>query len=100
MAIKFEKAGKKEVSIAIEGSVGIEDALEFYIRLKESLTGTRTLTIDLSAIENIDTSIIQLILVSKNEICGRGGNFNMVNPSAELIKTLNMAGLQDELGAA
>jgi anti-anti-sigma factor len=100
VAIKFEKKGKEEVSIIIEGSVGVEDVLEFYIRLKESLTDTRTLTIDLSAIESMDTSVIQLILVSKNEICGRGGSFNMVNPSAELIQTLNMAGLQGELGAA
>lgn len=97
MAIKFEKEGKKEVCITIEGSVGIEDVLEFYIRLKEALVGVKTLTVDLSAIEGIDTSIVQLMLVSKNEICGRGGNFNMVNPSAELIKTLSMAGLCGEL---
>ncbi len=103
MAIKFEKKGKgskKEVCIVIEGSVGIEDALEFYIRLKESLAKTKILTIDLSGVDSVDTSIVQLILVSKNWVCGRGGNFNMVNPSVELMKMLSMTGIEDELGAA
>ncbi len=103
MAIKFEKKGrgsKKEVCIVIEGSVGIEDALEFHIRLKECLEKTNILTIDLSGIDSVDTSIIQLILVSKIWVCGRGGSFNMVNPSVELMKMLSMTGLEDELGAA
>lgn len=100
MAIKIESPEKGEVRIEIEGRVGIEDALELYIRLKESLVGAKTLTMDMTKAERVDTSIVQLMLVSKNEVCGRGGSFIMLNPSAEVIKMLSMAGLQEELTAA
>lgn len=57
-------------------------------------TGTRHLTIDISALRFADTASIRALAVTARTLNGRGGALELLNPTTALAATLELMGVE------
>lgn len=94
MGITIKKA-RHSVMFVLDERVGIEHAVSFHTLVKENID--RSLSIDMTKLEYIDTSIIQVILAAK-ESAGRNGKvLRIISPPASLVGILCQAGFGGEI---
>ncbi len=77
--------------IRLEGDLTIAYAEATKALLGEHLGGD--LCIDLSAVEEIDTAGLQLLILAKRETDAGGGTLRFKDPSAPVIDLVTLAGL-------
>lgn len=94
MGIKVKKAGNC-FSFVLSERVGIEQAVPFHALLKENVN--RSVCIDMTELEQIDTSIIQIIIAAKAALVRNRKGLRIINPPAPLVEILSPAGLGGEI---
>ena len=93
--------GKYE--IAIEGEATIYTAAELKSELAGYIESCNDVSLDLSAVSEIDTACFQLLIQAKREFQARGQDWRIVAHSPavlEVLDAVNLAGLDDPTGIA
>ncbi|MBJ6725570.1 STAS domain-containing protein [Geomesophilobacter sediminis] len=75
--------GDGEATLHLKGRATIETCTEFRDALRAALTGCRNLTIDVSEVEAIDLSCIQLFCSAHKTALNQGKNVTIANPQGE-----------------
>lgn len=93
LTFTVERRGRAAIVVAA-GEFEFATAAE----LRETLLaladdGTRDVTLDLSAIEFIDSTGISLLVQSKQRYEERGGRFALRSPARRVVRVLDVAGL-------
>ena len=88
-------AAAKEKVVKWKGSLGIEQAESLKSELLEAFDKNKNVLLDLSKVEDVDTTTIQLILAAKKEAEKKGINFkvdkNIPNAAVEFLNLLNLS---------
>lgn len=85
-------------SICLPESLTIHQISEHFEQIKQSVAdASNSLTIDAGALDNIDTSGVQMLLVLVKNLVERGIEINWQNQTGALLDSANKLGLSQEL---
>ena len=84
--------------MVLESIITISDAQAMYTQLNSLLKSKQDITIDASAVEMLDTAILQLLLAFVNKIRAQNREVVWIKPSGELINRATTLNLQTGLG--
>lgn len=84
--------------IVLDPVLIINNAKNLSLELRKLLQSSNDITIDASAVEMIDTAILQLLLAITIKIKSAKHEVHWLNPSATFISTANLLGLSKPLG--
>jgi len=94
----IDNQNSDETSLVLGSIITINDAQAMYTQLNSMLESKQDITIDASAVEMLDTAILQLLLAFVNKIRSQNRDVVWIKPSEEMINratTLNLqAGLR------
>lgn len=82
-----------DIVIGLEGDMTIFQADELYSSLKPLLSGAKDITLDVSAVNEIDSSAVQILLVAQSALTGLGKELTLINHSAAVLDLLRVMGL-------
>ena len=94
-------ATKAEVELnrlVLESSMVINKAGDFYQSLKKSLTGGKSIEIDASQVEIIDSAIMQLLFAFVLQLKEKDISYSWHKPSDNLLNKASILGLTEKLG--
>lgn len=86
--------------LALAGDLTIYTASETKAELALLAADCDALEIDASALEEIDTAGLQLLLLLSREMAGRGGELHLRDPSQPVRAALDILALDDRLRPA
>jgi anti-anti-sigma factor len=93
VAIAAERS-EKPLSIRLSGSVDISEAAELKRLLLETLDSEMGLYMDVSALESIDVTVVQLLWAAKCQAMTAGRQFRIDGPlNPEIESRLQQAGI-------
>ncbi|MDT8282404.1 MAG: STAS domain-containing protein [Gammaproteobacteria bacterium] len=93
-----EKESTSNEMIVLSPVLIINNAKALSLDLSQLLQSSNDITIDASAVEMIDTAILQLLLAVTNKVKSAKHEVHWPNPSATFISTVNILGLSKPLG--
>jgi len=96
--IQEEKLKTDETSLVLDSIITINDAQTMYTQLNSLLELKQDITIDASAVEMLDTAILQLLLAFVNKIKAQNRQVVWTKPSEEMVNRATTLRLQAELG--
>jgi anti-sigma B factor antagonist len=79
--------------ISLDGELTILTATELKERLLTALDGSAGLRVDLSAVDEIDTAGLQVLLVTRRAAHQANLPFEVTGPEPEIARVLAIAGL-------
>ena len=89
----MDEGGNSIAKLDLEGNLGIEKAASLRLRILEELRGGRTVEIDLSAVDDIDLSCLQVLYAARREAARLGGSFALRGVlSRRIVKRLKSSG--------
>ena len=91
-------ARKKSSPLRLEGEMTIYNALEIKLRLMEAVGRGANPEIDLSAITEVDTAGLQLLILAKDEAARQGKTLRYLNHSAAVVEALDFCNLTSRFG--
>lgn len=83
--------------IALAGEQTIYQARETQQQLSSALHDAAELSIDLAAVTEVDSSLLQILLWLKNEGTRLNKSVHLLNPSAALLHVVTLLGLEAQL---
>jgi len=86
--------------LAIEGEMTIYHAAELRTRILAAQAGAQTLEIDLSAVEEMDTAGLQLLLMAKRSALASGRELRLLGHSRAVTDVFEMLDLGAYFGDA
>lgn len=87
-------SGEQIRTIRLSGSVDIASAAELKRDLMDALEGDSAIRIDLGGLEDIDVTVIQLLLAAQHQAAAAGREFRIVGPWNPAIESrLQPAGI-------
>jgi anti-sigma B factor antagonist len=86
------------MALNIEGEMTIYVATELRQRIVAALQGTETVELDLSAVGEIDTAGVQLLIAAKREAAAKGRKFHILAHSPAVREVLDLLGLSADFG--
>ena len=84
--------------VTLSGNINIANALELLQQLAPLLEAKTKVTLDLCAVQRIDTAILQLLLAFQRTASARGMPVTWSAPSDAVLDTAHRVGLSDSLG--
>ena len=105
---KIKKPAKKEVKkstvvrenqIMLKAVLAINDAKTVFNELQKKIDTSKDITIDASAVEMVDTAILQLLLSFVRKVRSNGLKVDWKKPSEEFVNRVEMLNLGDLLDA-
>ena len=93
-----KKQSGDKVTVILEPVLVIKDAEKTHALLKELIEKKQDIIIDASAIEMIDTAILQLLLSFTIKLRSLNIKASWLNPSAEILSRAHTLGLTEEIG--
>ncbi len=94
----IDKQNSDETSLVLGSIITINDAQTMYTQLNSMLESKQDITIDASAVEMLDTAILQLLLAFVNKIRSQNREVVWIKPSEEMINRATTLNLQAGLG--
>lgn len=94
----IDKQNSDETSLVLGSIITINDAQAMYTQLNSMLESKQDITIDASAVEMLDTAILQLLLAFVNKIRAQNREVVWIKPSEEMINRATTLNLQAGLG--
>lgn len=94
MPIKVQEYEKYRL-ILMEGVVDIKEASQFLDWMKKG--PCNRIVVDMKGVEEIDTSIIQILVAARFEAMECGGCLRVICPPPVLMKIFSQIGFGDEL---
>ena len=94
----IDKQNSDENSLVMGSIITINDAQAMYTQLNSMLESKQDITIDASAVEMLDTAILQLLLAFVNKIRAQNREVVWIKPSEEMINRATTLNLQAGLG--
>ena len=88
----------QEMQIKLDSVLVINDVHTMYAQLETMLESKQNITIDGSAVEMLDTAILQLLLAFVFKIKAQNREVIWIKPSAEMISRVTTLNLQKQLG--
>ena len=88
----------QETNIKLDSVLVINDVQTMYAQLEKMLESKQNITIDASAVEMLDTAILQLLLAFVIKIKAQNREVIWIKPSAEMISRAATLNLQARLG--
>lgn len=91
---------KKEsnLSLILDSVLVINDAKSLMQKINQLVESNDDISIDASAVEMIDTAILQLLLAATIKIRSSNHKINWINPSDKFISNASLLGLTESLG--
>lgn len=91
---------KKEpnLSLFLDSVLVINDAKSLMQKINQLVETNDDISIDASAVEMIDTAILQLLLAATIKIRSSNHKINWINPSDKFISNASLLGLTESLG--
>jgi anti-anti-sigma regulatory factor len=91
---------KKEsnLSLILDSVLVINDAKSLMQKINQLVESNDDISIDASAVEMIDTAILQLLLAATIKIRSSENKINWINPSDKFISNASLLGLTESLG--
>ncbi len=96
--IQKEKIKTDETRLVLDSIITVNDAQTMYTQLRSLLKLKQDITIDASAVEMLDTAILQLLLAFVNKIKAQNRVVVWSKPSEEMINRATTLNLQAGLG--
>jgi len=96
--IQKEKIKTDKTRLVLDSIITINDAQTMYTQLRSLLESKQDITIDASAVEMLDTAILQLLLAFVNKIKAQNRVVVWSKPSEEMINRATTLNLQAGLG--
>jgi|GEM_PF-840025 len=96
--IQKEKIKTDETRLVLDSIITINDAQTMYTQLNLLVKLKQDITIDASAVEMLDTAILQLLLAFVNKIRAQNREVVWSKPSEEMINRATTLNLQAGLG--
>ncbi|AFL75934.1 STAS domain-containing protein [Thiocystis violascens] len=84
--------------LRLEGEVTIYNAIEIKLRLLETLARAANPEVDLSAVTELDTAGLQLLLLGKQEAARLGKTLRYLNHSPAVVEILDFCNLIGRFG--
>lgn len=84
--------------LKLDTEFNISKTDEVYSQFNNALNDGKGITVFAEAVQKIDTSALQLLLASKRHSKELGLAFEIINPSAEIIRCSEILGINEELG--
>jgi anti-anti-sigma regulatory factor len=91
------RKSRKPRVLVLEGVCNIQQAAELKARLVDELGPGKDLVIDGSAVEEVDTAIVQLLIAATAAARSQGGTLRWQSPSAALRRCAETIGLAAQL---
>lgn len=88
---KGAEAALAEDSVRLEGDLTIYTAAQLKEQVLAELTTRERLTLDLSAVSEIDTAGLQVLLLAGREALAAGKNFSIAQASGCVTEALQLA---------
>ena len=82
-----------QTCLSLEGELTIYNASEIKLRLLETLTRSATPEVDLSAVTELDTAGLQLLILAKQEAARLGKTLRYLNHSQAVLEVLDFCHL-------
>jgi len=92
------KVKADKTNLVLDSIITINDAQTMYTQLNSLLELKQDITIDASAVEMLDTAILQLLLAFVNKIKAQNRQVVWTKPSEEMVNRATTLRLQAELG--
>lgn len=94
------KTAKKEsnLSLILDSVLVINDAKSLMQKINQLVETNDDISIDASAVEMIDTAILQLLLAATIKIRSSNHKINWINPSDKFVSNASLLGLTESLG--
>ncbi len=96
--VREEKIKTDETRLVLDSIITVNDAQTMYTQLNSLLELKQDITIDASAVEMLDTAILQLLLAFVNKIKAQNRVVVWSKPSEEMINRATTLNLQAGLG--
>ena len=96
--VREEKIKTDKTRLILDSIITINDAQTMYTQLRSLLESKQDITIDASAVEMLDTAILQLLLAFVNKIKAQNRVVVWSKPSEEMINRATTLNLQAGLG--
>lgn len=90
---------ERKEPLCVDGEMTIYTATEIKLRLMEALTRAERLEVDLSAVTEVDTAGVQLLILAKQEAVRLGKSLHYLNhsvPVVEILEFCNLTGRFDD----
>lgn len=87
-------------TLHLEGELNIYTAAEVRLRLLETLKHDGNLQLDLSAVTEVDTAGLQLLMLALRETERRGNGIRCLNPSPAVMEVLALCNLTARFGVS
>jgi len=98
-AVTNQTAAKVAIApLRVEGDMTIYQAAELKQTLLASLATTSPLVLDLSAVSEIDTSGVQLLMMAAQYARACGQEFRLTRPSQSVIEVIELLHLESYFG--
>lgn len=89
---------KKPKRLALSGEMTIYRAAELKLQMLDSLNAAETLEIDLSAVSELDSAGVQLMLLLQREASANGKTMTWTHHSEAVSEVLTLLNLDSMLG--
>lgn len=86
-------SGTPPCRIAIDGELTIYNAAEWKERLYEPIARGDSLELELSAVQELDTAGLQLLIMAKKEALARGQALHLCNHSRAVVEAFELCDL-------
>lgn len=90
----------RHVPLHLEGELNIYTAAEVRLRLLEALKHDGNLQLDLSAVTEVDTAGLQLLILALRETERRGTRLHCPSPSPAVVEVLELCNLTARFGVS
>ena len=93
-----KQQAQSATAVGIEGEMTIYTAAEQYAGLRERLRNHKELELDLSAVTELDSAGVQVLMMLKKEMDHAGGQLHLVNHSRPVVDVFELLDLQSHFG--
>ena len=91
-----KKTNDNELTVSLTGRLDTTTAPELEAELKESLSGVKALTIDMTALEYISSAGLR-VLLSTQKVMSRQGGMKVAHVSETIMEIFEVTGFSDIL---
>ncbi len=88
----------RKTPLRLEGELTIYSAAETKLRLMEALGRSASLDVDLSAVTEVDTAGLQLLILAKQEAARLGKTLRYLSHSPAVLEILDFCNLSTRFG--
>lgn len=95
MTIEFKENESANIAtIIIKGSFNFDVNAEFRRALESSVESKRKIVVDMSMVDNIDSSALGMLLLLREQCAGRDSKIRIINCRQDICDVLKMANFQ------